>query len=123
VECVVRRISATVAVVLAASIFAACGGSEDKSDDPLTVGGTSETVVITDNEFTPGNLQVPVGATVTFSNEGNAVHDAKDDDDRWETDKLSGDELDAVSFDEAGEYTYHCTLHPGMKARIVVVDS
>jgi len=111
------------AVVLAAASVVACSGSKDNSNDPLTVGGSSETVVMSDNEYAPGNLQVPAGATITFTNEGNAVHDAVDGEERWETGNLKGGESETLSFDTPGEYAYKCTFHPGMKARITVVGT
>ena len=74
-----RATAAALCAVLA--LTAACSSSKDNSDDPLVVGGDNETVVMTDNEFNPGNLQVPAGAQVTFRNDGDAVHNAKADGD------------------------------------------
>ena len=104
-----------------ACIASACSSSKDNSNDPLVIGGDQETVVMTDNEFNPGNLQVPVGAEVTFRNDGDAVHNAEAD--GWETDNIKRDESKTVTLDEAGEYDYKCTLHPTMKARITVVEA
>jgi plastocyanin len=106
--------------VLIVSITAACSSSKDNSSDPLVIGGSEETIVMTDNEFNPGNLQVPVGAHVTFRNDGDAVHNAEAD--GWETDNLRSDDSETVTLDEPGEYDYKCTLHPTMKARITVVE-
>jgi plastocyanin len=116
-----RVVVVFLAVALAA-LVAACSASKDNSDDPLVVGGKSETVVMTDNEFNPGNLQVPVGAKVTFRNDGDAVHNAKADDDAWETDELGDDESETVTLDEPGQYNYKCTIHPTMKGKITVVE-
>ena len=77
---------------------------------------------MTDNEFNPGNLQVPAGAQVTFRNDGDAVHNAMADDDAWETDELGDDDSETLTLDEPGEYNYKCTIHPTMKGKITVVE-
>jgi plastocyanin len=105
-----------------AVIAAACGGGKDNSDDALTVGGMNETVIMDNMQFEPGNLQVPVGATVTFTNRDSATHDAQADDESWETDNLENGDSEAVTFDTAGEWLYKCTIHPAMKARITAVE-
>ena len=110
-------------VLLMLSAFSgACSASEDNSDDTLVVGGMNETVIMTDNEFNPGNLQVPAGAKVTFRNDGDAVHNAKADDDAWETDELGDNDSETITLDEPGEYSYKCTIHPTMRGKITVVD-
>lgn len=108
-------------LLAAVAVLAACG-SNDTSDEALTVGGSDETVTIDNSKYSPGNLQVPVGATVTWVNEDSAVHDAKADDGSWETEHLSRGDSGSVTFETAGEYSYYCTLHPNMKARITVVE-
>jgi plastocyanin len=113
---------AALTLLVVGALAVACG-STDTSDDPLTVGGMSETVVMDGSKFRPGNLQVPVGAAVTFENHDSAVHDAKAKDGSWETSELRRDETETVTFDSAGEWLYVCTIHPSMKARITVVDT
>jgi plastocyanin len=116
-----RLVLSALALIAAAALATACGDS-DTSDDPLTVGGPSETITIEDSSFKPGNLQVPAGATVTFVNEDSAVHDAKARDDSWETEHLGRGDSGAVTLDAPGDYDYYCTIHPNMKARVTVVE-
>jgi plastocyanin len=73
-------------------------------------------------KFRTGNLQVPVGATVTWENRDSAPHDATADDDSWETETLEDGDSGSVTFNEAGSWDYICTIHPSMKARITVVE-
>jgi plastocyanin len=117
------RGSATLAVCAVLVLTAAaCSSSKDNSDDPLVVGGENETVVMTDNEFNPGNLQVPVGAQVTFRNDGDAVHNAVADGFDWYTDELGDGDSHLVGFHEPKESNYKCTLHPTMRGKITVVE-
>lgn len=118
-----HRLVLTGSLALVALVAVACQHGKDTSDEPLTVGGMTETVRIDGFAYAPGNLQVPAGASVTFVNGDAAAHDAEDLDGRWETSKLDEGEEDSVTLAEPGEYEYRCSLHPAMRARIVVVQA
>ena len=96
------------------------GGGTDTSRAQATQGATRQPVQIRDFTFTPGNLQVPVGATATWTNYDSAPHSATADDGTWDTGILNKDQHASVAFNTPGDYTYYCTLHPNMKARIKV---
>jgi plastocyanin len=96
------------------------GGGRNTAGATLTIGGSSETVTISDFTFTPGNLRVPVGATVTWMNRDSAPHNAAARDGSWSTPNLSQGESASVTFDRPGEYDYDCTIHPSMKAHLSV---
>ena len=96
------------------------GGGRDTANAPLTTGGSTATVTIADLAFSPGNLQVPVGATVTWKNRDSAPHDATARDGSWKTSTLSTGESDTLTFSRAGEYDYYCSIHPSMKAHLSV---
>jgi plastocyanin len=96
------------------------GRGQDSTDDPAVRGGSNENVRIEDFAFEPGNLEVTVGATVTWTNEDSVPHDATSTDGEWETSRLSKDESDTLTFGSAGTYDYYCSIHPSMKARLVV---
>jgi len=96
------------------------GGGMNTSNSAVTVGSSSESVAIRDFTFTPGNLQVPVGARVTWTNYDDAPHSAKAKDGTWDTGILSKGESKALTFDKAGDFTYYCTVHPSMVARLQV---
>lgn len=85
------------------------GGGRDTANAPLVVGGDAETITISDLTFSPGNLQIPVGATVTFVNRDSPSHNATSRDGSWKTDTLSEGMRDTVMFDQRGEYDYYCS--------------
>ena len=95
-------------------------GGRNTSNDPVIVGGLEVIVRIEDFAFRPGNLEVPAGARVTWTNEDSAPHDATARSRDWKTERLSRGESDARTFDSAREYDYYCSIHPNMKARLVV---
>ncbi|HEY7801319.1 MAG TPA: cupredoxin family copper-binding protein [Dehalococcoidia bacterium] len=117
----IRR--ATIALVAAAALvlaFAACGGGSDTSSATVTVGGITNTIDIRGFKYAPGNLQVPVGARITWKNFDGAPHTATAKDKSWNTGDISKGEEKTLTFDKVGDYLYYCTIHPTMKARIQV---
>ena len=61
------------------------GAGTDSSNAPLTAGTKTESLSIRDFAFEPGNLQIPVGATVTWTNYDDAPHTATAKDGSWDT--------------------------------------
>jgi plastocyanin len=96
------------------------GGGRNTSAEPPRQAGTITTVVIEDYAYAPGNLEVPVGASVTWTNRDSVRHSATANDRSWDTGLLGQGASKAISFDSPGTFDYFCTLHPDMKARLVV---
>jgi len=96
------------------------GGGVDTSNATPSVGTKTATVDMRDFAYSPGNLQVPVGATVTFTNHDVAPHSATARDGSWDTGILNQGESKTVTFDKPGDYEYYCVVHPNMVARLTV---
>jgi plastocyanin len=96
------------------------GGGTNSSNAPVSVGTKAESVAIRDFAFAPGNLQIPVGATVTWTNYDDAPHTATAKDGSWDTGILNKGDTKTIAFDKAGEYEYYCKVHPNMVARLTV---
>lgn len=96
------------------------GGGRDASGDTARQGSANETVQIQDFSYAPGNLQVPVGARVTWVNRDSAPHSATAKDGSWDTDMLRQGESASITFDTLRVYQYFCSVHPDMKARVAV---
>ena len=96
------------------------GGGTNSSNAPLTAGSKTESVAIRDFAFAPGNLEVPVGATVTWTNYDDLPHTATAKDESWDTGILNKGDTKTISFDKAGEFEYYCKVHPNMIARLTV---
>jgi plastocyanin len=77
-------------------------------------------VEIKDYDFFPRDLEVPVGATVTWVNRDGVPHDATDEGGGWATGMLEQGDQKSIEFDEPGAFDYLCTIHPDMKAKLVV---
>ena len=88
------------------------------------VAQASETrnVTIDNYTFSPGTLTVPVGTTVTWTNRDFDVHTVTADDTppTFKSAGLDTDDTFSFTFNKAGTYAYHCSLHPHMTGKIFV---
>lgn len=75
--------------------------------------------------FSPKQLSVKVGTTVVWSNDSGTTHIITNDSGDAATFALMVDDGNTVSFTftKPGTYPYHCSIHPTMKATIVVTAS
>lgn len=81
-------------------------------------GKRAVTVDLVDNKFEPAYVTVSTGTTVTFDNTGHNRHNVISVEDGFEsiTSPFTGGESHKVTFDDAGDYPYYCSLH-GTAAR------
>lgn len=127
----------TLGVIAAlALVLAACTGGSDGSPSAAQSGSTGEIVEITvgtdtgtDLLFDPGEITVAAGATVrlTFVNRATIPHNLVFADtinaSTAETVEPGAQETIEFVAPEAGEYTFVCTLHPGMEGTLIVEDA
>lgn len=96
------------------------GGGSNSSGDAVRQGTLAETVTIQNFAFAPGNLQIPVGGKVTWVNRDSAPHSATDSGGAWDTGVLAQGASKTLTFGTKGTFDYYCSVHPSMKARLVV---
>jgi plastocyanin len=92
---------------------------ETGSETPET-SGSGDAVEIVEFVFEPEELTVPVGTTVTFTNQDKAPHTATADDSSFDTEELGQGDSAEQTFDEPGTFTYYCRFHVFMKGSVVV---
>jgi len=102
------------ALVLAARPARTFGATPD--DKPA-----SEVTVKIDNfSFSPATITVPVGTTVRWTNHDDIPHTVVSDDKAFKSKVLDTDEQFTYTFTKPGTYSYFCSVHPKMTAKIVV---
>jgi len=69
--------------------------------------------------FEPAELTVPVGTTVTFSNEDGSNHKVNFSD-GTQSERLRHGAVYTRTFTAPGEYPYACAIHPKMTGKIIV---
>ena len=79
-----------------------------------------QSVAIQNNAFSPSSVTVNVGDSVTWTNNDNVPHTATADDDSWDTGNLANGASESITFSTAGEFPYHCEVHPNMTGTVIV---
>jgi plastocyanin len=84
---------------------------------------TTHDVSIKDFAFQPGNLSISVGDTVTWTNNDSFTsHTTTSDTKVWDSGALDNGQSFSHTFNEAGTYTYMCTIHTSMRGTITVSE-
>ena len=101
---------AGLATALGAGTRGAPGGEEAKR------------VVKIDNfSFAPGEITVAKGTTVDWVNRDDIPHTVvSDDQTTFKSKPLDTDDKFSYTFRKEGTYTYFCSIHPKMTAKVVV---
>jgi plastocyanin len=98
------------------------GGGSDSTTAPST--GGADTVTVSNNFFSPADMTVAQGTTVTWQWAANDVsHNVTFDDGQSSPTQSSGNFQ--RTFSAAGTYPYHCTIHValGMHGTVTVTAS
>ena len=77
-------------------------------------------VCLSDIQYVPSTLTVAVGDTVTWASVDSPDHTVTADDDSFDSGTLSNGDTFDHTFDEAGEFAYHCEIHSSMTGTITV---
>jgi plastocyanin len=81
----------------------------------------TETQASIDNfTFKPDTITVPVGTTVVRENDDVIPHTVVSLDGTFRSPALDTEDKFSFTFDYAGTFKYFCSLHPHMKAEVVV---
>ena len=76
-------------------------------------------VRIVDNAFRPRALRIDRGTVVRWVNRGTRTHTTTSNTGLWNQTLSPGDAF-RRRFGRTGTFRYHCTIHSGMRARIIV---
>ncbi len=75
-------------------------------------------IFIRDGQFVPNLNAVKTGVKVTWYNEDDKVHTVTGE--SWGSEEIASDKAYSKIFDAAGDYKYHCSIHPSMEGEIIV---
>jgi plastocyanin len=81
----------------------------------------SASVSIIDFAFSPSSVQVNVGGTVTWANNGDEPHDATANGGSFATGELAPGASGSATFSQAGTFSYFCSIHPDMTGSVTVL--
>ena len=115
---------AFVAAAVALTVLGGCGGDADNAaPTTTTAAGTDDTssVVLKGNKFTPEEVSVKAGETVTWEwDDGAVAHDVNGGDAFKSEIQTEG--TFEHTFAEAGTFEYKCTVHPTMTGTVEVSE-
>lgn len=130
----------SLSLCLAASGGLAVAGCGDSSSKKSTSSPSSKTkpkekstaasgggpgVVMQNIQFSPANISVKEGQTVTWSNNESVGHDVTADDGSFKSGAagglMQGDSFEH-KFTKPGTYSYKCTIHPNMTGKVEVTQ-
>jgi plastocyanin len=127
-----RRGLLVTAVALAALTLAACsttsGSTTTSASTTTTAAGSTTTtapdagttVTIHNLAFDPGTLIVTVGTTVTWVNDDGTTHTVTADGGAFDSGHLAAGATFQFTFDQVGDFPYHCSIHTTMHGIISV---
>jgi len=120
----IRRIPRAVRLIsfaLTAASLAACGSSTEPSSSPTLTATVNATPSLA---FTPNQISLKKGGTVTFSF-GSIAHNVFfDNDPAGAPTNIDGNNSNTSAtrtFTTEGVYVYNCHIHPGMRGTVTVV--
>jgi len=114
----------------------ACGGYSAPSPSPSPTptpapapapGGAAASVSIPvgaealgNRAYSPDALDVAVGTTVTWTNTDSVSHTSTSDAAGWNSGIVAPGANFSFAFQQAGTFSYHCAIHPGMVGKVNV---
>lgn len=107
------------ALLIPVIIAAGCVAQYAQSGGPGAV--ASQNVSISSFAFSPAELTISAGGTVTWTNMDAAPHTVTSDTGaELASGTLAQGQSFSHTFNTPGTFDYHCALHPAMKAKIIV---
>ncbi len=108
-----RGLTVILALCSVALLMGTGGAVRASSDSTVSIQGFA---------FQPGDLTIPAGSTVTWSNDQTGItHTVTSDDGGFDSGPLASGDAVAWEFDSTGVYAYHCAIHRGMTGTVTVV--
>ncbi len=70
--------------------------------------------------FSPQEITIPRGGTVTWVNDDDIPHALAASDKAFRSKAMDTDEQFSFTFNKPGTYAYFCSLHPHMQGKVIV---
>ena len=91
-----------------------------KTTNPTTGTQGANDVYIQNMAFSPVSLTVIAGTTVTWTNKDAMTHTVTSDSTLFNSGNIPVNGVYSYTFATAGTFSYHCSIHPTMKAKVTV---
>jgi len=91
--------------------------------NPTTGNQGVNDVFIQNMAFSPAILTVAAGSTVTWTNKDAMNHTVTSDSTLFNSGNVVVNGVYSYTFTTVGTYSYHCSIHPSMTAKVIVSSS
>ena len=88
--------------------------------NPTTGTPGANDVFIQNMAFSPATLTVAAGSTVTWTNKDAMTHTVTSDSTLFNSGNIVVNGVYSYTFTTVGTYSYHCSIHPSMTAKVIV---
>lgn len=92
---------------------------EDEEDEDEV---KTEIVEIENFAFSPDDITINIGDSITFTNNDSTAHTASGDNGEFNTGTLAAGESATITFTTAGTFNYFCAFHPSMTGTVTVEE-
>jgi plastocyanin len=106
-------------LLLASVSLSACADKRPLDNAPIANEAEKNTVLIENYSFKPAELKIKAGETATWKEMDVMEHTVLGDGGIESPVLKQGDEY-KFTFQNKGEFNYHCSIHPNMKGKIIV---
>jgi plastocyanin len=113
-----KYLALAVVMILSAVLMVGLSGCSSAAKTTAAVSGNS--VNISNFTFVPGTLTVNAGTTVTWTNSDSTDHHVVSDTGVFDGGVMSANSSYSFTFNNAGNFPYHCSIHTYMKGTIIV---
>lgn len=114
------RLALTITIVAALGLWGCANDSTNTYGSSPPNRETPNTVTMVNISFSPSNLTITRGTTVTWKNNDGVTHTSTSNTDVWDTGNISPGYSNTTSFNNVGTFGFHCSIHPSMTGTIVV---
>jgi plastocyanin len=99
---------------------AMAGMTTSATSGTASTSATGTDVTIQSNSFNPDSLSIKVGDTVTWTNKDSYDHTVTSDTAAFDSGGIASGATFSFTFNAEGTYSYHCSIHTSMTAKIIV---
>jgi amicyanin len=90
---------------------------------PSSESSSAKSVSIANMNYSPADLTVKKGTTVTWTNNDDVAHTVTaDSGNTFDSGNLDKGKTFNFTFNNAGTFAYHCTYHPNMHGKVTVTE-
>lgn len=119
-QAVLLGLTACTAVIVLFACSKSAGGYGGGGNNNGGSGGTNNSVSIASMAFSSSSLTVASGTAVKWTNNDAITHTVTADDGSFDSGNIAPGGTYSHAFSGAGTYAYHCSIHTGMKGKVVV---